>query len=75
MKIENTTPEPAFRPVVLKLTIETKEELEMLERFLGYDQSVPRYVYGIDGCDATDFGKQQQLSTFMSLLWRMLQPK
>ena len=44
MKIERT--DESFKPIELKITIESKEELEMLYCMSGHELSIPDEMYG-----------------------------
>ena len=52
MKVQNITTQPKFQPVTLQITIESKEELDLLKTLFATNVSVPqglhdgRYING-----------------------------
>ena len=62
MKVERLKKEENFEPIVLTLTIETKEDLEALTRMCDYNISIPKMVKG----------RQIEIETFLNSLSKQL---
>lgn len=65
MKVETIT-ETGFRPIELKITIESQEEKELLKRLFLLDVSIPELVFG------NDPEKENKLNKIMREIYQAL---
>ena len=51
MKIQKKDASKVFQPITLEITIESEEELEIMQEFFGRDETVSRHAYEEDWID------------------------
>lgn len=70
MKIQKKEASKVFQPITLEITIESEDELKIMQKFFERDDTVSRHAYEEDWIDTTE--QQRILCSILNNIYKCL---